>query len=340
MQRAPGLSTTTWVSEGTPEATKEEATKDADSERGFAGAPVTAALFAANIGVFTGQVVLAGDARYAAIGIPSRILRWLGANASLWTIADTRLETLVTSVFLHASALHLALNLWMLWTVGRFVERSTTSARFFPLYLAAGVSASAASAIWGRFTEPATLSVGASGALCGLVGAAIVVGVRVEGWRSELAWRMLGYLLVLVLVIPLARWLRGDIVQIDNAAHVGGAVGGVIVAASWDRGYVYTQRAAMASYAACVGLVLASGLVVYVRDHTDPYVFMDVDQRVSAAYEALNRGQCDRAREAISRAQQMDPQQNHIRAFAAQIERDCSGPPTSVSRNLPTPPGS
>lgn len=306
-----------------------------DEQRGFRGAPVTAALFATNIGVFAGQVILAGDARYAALGIPSRILRWLGANASLWTIADNRLETLVTSVFLHASALHLALNLWMLWNIGRYVERSVGAARFFPLYLASGIVASAASAIWGRFFEPGTLSVGASGALCGLVGAAIVIGVRMEGWQSELTWRMASYLLVLVLAIPLLHWVRGDIAQIDNAAHVGGAVGGAIVAMSWDKDYEYSKRATSALVAACVGLVAASGLVVWVRDRTDPYIFMDVDQRVNAAYEALYEHRCDRARAAIGRALQMDPQHNQIRAFADEIARECRDAPSMSSASLP-----
>jgi rhomboid protease GluP len=309
---------------------------DEDSQRGFRGAPVTAALFATNVGVFAGQVVLAGDARYAALGIPSRILRWLGANASLWTIADDRFETLVTSVFLHASLLHLGLNLWMLWNIGRYVERSVGAARYFPLYLASGVVASAASAIWGRFFEPATLSVGASGALCGLVGAAIVIGVRLEGWKSELTRRMTGYLLVLVLGIPLLHWVRGDIAQIDNAAHVGGALGGAIVAMSWDKGYEYSRRATTAITAACVALVAMSGVAVYVRDRTDPFVFMDVDQRVNAAYEALAAHRCDRARSAIARAMQMDPQHNQIRAFAAEIARQCAEPPSLSSAVVPS----
>src|SRR5579863_6361147 len=84
---------------------------DDDEPRGFERSPVTGALFATNIAVFAAQLWLAGDFRsYAVYGIPSAILRRLGANASLWTIADTRIETLVTSCFLHASLFHLTLN--------------------------------------------------------------------------------------------------------------------------------------------------------------------------------------------------------------------------------------
>src|SRR5262249_57931043 len=105
--------------ETAPDSDAEEATG-----QGFAGAPVTAALFMTNIGVYVAEAWLAPDWRWAIAGPdPSdqrkwdHLLRWLGANASLWTIADNRLETLVTSCFLHASLLHLALNLLILHQV-------------------------------------------------------------------------------------------------------------------------------------------------------------------------------------------------------------------------------
>jgi rhomboid protease GluP len=305
-----------------PEASADEPEhQEAEDLRGFAGAPVTAALFACLVGVFAAQLVLSGDARYAILGIPEPILRWLGANASLWTIADTRLETLVTSCFLHASVLHLALNLLPLYQVGRLVERSIGPARFFPLFLVCGIVASATSAIWGRFFGQ-TLSVGASGAICGLIGAAIVIGVRTEGWRSELAIRMAVWLGVLLL-IPLARYLRGDFLQIDNAAHVGGTLAGVMVAIMWKRGYEHSARAERAIVTACVALVCASGLTVFVRDRTDPYLFLDSEGRMRAAVDSLRAGHCDRARTAMDRAIRMDPKNRGVQALSREIDDAC-----------------
>lgn len=293
-----------------------------DAARGLEGAPVTAALFASLIGVFVAQIALSGHPRYA-LGIPEGVLRWLGANASLWTIADTRLETLVTSCFLHASVLHLGLNLLPLYQVGRLVERSIGPARFLPLFLASGIAGSATSAIWGRFFGQ-TLSVGASGAICGLIGAAIVIGVRTEGWRSELAIRM-GLWLAILLLIPLARYLRGDFVQIDNAAHVGGAAAGVVVAMTWRRGFEHAKRAERRIVAACVALVLLCAGVVHVRDRTDPYLFLDVEGRMRAALDALRGGRCDRARAAMDRAVSMDRKNRAIRALSDEVARECSG---------------
>jgi rhomboid protease GluP len=293
-----------------------------EAERGFGGAPVTAALFASMIGAFAAQIFLSGHLRFA-LGVPEHVLRWLGANASLWTIADTRLETLVTSCFLHASVLHLALNLLPLYQVGRLVERSIGPARYFPLFLVTGIIGSATSAIWGRFFGQ-TLSVGASGAICGLIGAAIVIGVRTEGWKSELAIRMTLWLAILLL-IPLARYLRGDFVQIDNAAHVGGAIAGVMVAATWRKGHEYSAGAARRILTVCVALIVLSGATVYVRDRSDPYLFLDVEGRMRAALDALRAGRCDRARLAMSRAVQMDPKNRAIRALSEEIDRECGG---------------
>ena len=302
-----------------------EQASGAEAARGFTGAPVSGALIATNVGVFAAQVFLAGDIRYA-LSMPDNVLRWLGANASLWTISDNRFETLVTSCFLHASILHLFLNMLVLWQVGPLLERAIGSARFFPLYLGAGIVGSASSAIWGRFFGQ-TVSVGASGALCGLIAAATVVGVRTEGWRGELTIGM-GRWLGLIVLIGLVRTINPNIAQIDNAAHIGGAIGGAIVAATWQRGFTYSRRTQRTIIAACVGVVLASGGVVYARNRTDPFLFMNVEERMKAAYGALREGHCDQARTAIHRALRMDPNNPSIRAAAEEIARECWDPNT------------
>ncbi|MDB4946462.1 MAG: rhomboid family serine protease [Labilithrix sp.] len=315
-------------------AARSSVAENAEVARGFRNAPIAGALLATNIGVFLGQVFLAGDWHFA-LGMPDRVMRWLGANASLWTVADNRFETLVTSLFLHGSILHLGLNMVLLWQVGPLLERAIGSARFLSLYLAAGVVASAASAIWGRFFGQ-TMSVGASGALCGLIAAAMVVGVRTEGWRSELTIGM-GRWLALIVAVGIIRAFRPGIAQIDNAAHIGGAFAGAVVAVLWERDFQYSPRAQQAIVAACTMAIVASGLVVFVRDRTDPYLFMDVGERVRAAYAAFQAGNCDRALVAIQRAAQMDPTSHSVRAAGGDLERECWDPGSSrrSGRRLP-----
>ena len=310
--------------------------------RGFRSAPITAALFAANIGVFALQVSLAGHLRFALGGADladrarwNAVLRWLGGNDSTFTIADCRLETLVTSCFLHGSILHLGFNLLVLWQIGPFLERAIGRARFLPLYLGAGITGSACSAIAGRLSG-ASLSIGASGALCGLIGAMLVLGGRTQGWRGPLARQMAGWLAFLF-VLGLAKNLQGGMVQIDNAAHIGGALGGVIIAAAWRRGVTYTAQAQRLVIGACVALAIVSTLTVYVRNRTDPYLFMSVDERLSAASRAARSGRCDEAERAMKRAQRLDPGSERLHDRAKDIDRACLTPsgPREPSESTP-----
>lgn len=307
--------------------------------RGLPGAPVTAALLAANAGVFAAQVSLAGHLRFALGGADARehalwngILRWLGGNDSTFTIADTRIETLVTSCFLHGSILHLGFNLLVLWQVGPFLERAVGRARFLSLYLGAGIMGSTFSAIAGRLLGT-SLSIGASGAICGLIGAMLVLGARTQGWRGPLARQMAGWLAFLF-VLGLAKNLQGGMVQVDNAAHVGGALGGVVIAAAWRRGVTYTARAQRLVVSACVGLLVASGLAVYVRDRSDPYLFMSVDERLRAALREAHDGRCAEADRALKRAQRLDPGRAALRETMQRIDRECLAP---EARPAPAP---
>ena len=307
------------------EATEEEET------RGLRGAPITSALFAANIGVFAAQVSLAGQPHFALGGADARertlwnaILRWLGGNDSLFTIADTRVETLVTSCFLHGSILHLGFNLLVLWQVGPFLERAVGRARFLPLYLGAGICGSAFSAIAGRLFGT-SLSIGASGAICGLIGAILVVGARTQGWRGPLARQMAGWLAFLF-VLGLAKNLQGGVVQVDNAAHIGGALGGVVIAATWRRGVVYTLKQQRLILACCVALIVGSAVAVYVRDRSDPYLFMDFEERLDSAMRHARSGHCDEADRALRRARQLDPSSPAVRERGQAIDRECLAP--------------
>ncbi|MBS2013015.1 MAG: rhomboid family intramembrane serine protease [Deltaproteobacteria bacterium] len=304
--------------------------ENAELARGFTNAPVAGALFAANLGVFLAQIWLTRDPTYLWRSFPDQLMRHLGANSSLWTVGDSRIETLVTSCFLHGSIIHLAMNMFLLWQIGPLLERAIGSARFFPLYLLTGVAASATSAIWGRFFGQTT-SFGASGALCGVVAATLVVAVRTDGWKSELTVHMARWLGIII-VIGLIRRLVPATSQIDNAAHFGGAISGAVIAIAWERGYAYSQSVSRAIIAGCVALVVASSLVVYVRNQNDPYAFLDVSARVDAAKRARYRGDCAQARELIQRALQLDPSNHQLWADAERIDIDCEDPAQGRAR--------
>ncbi|MDF2698275.1 MAG: rhomboid family serine protease [Labilithrix sp.] len=183
---------------------------------------------------------------------------------------------------------------------------------------------SAFSAIAGRLFG-ASLSIGASGAICGLIGAMLVLGARTQGWRGPLARQMAGWLAFLF-VLGLAKNLQGGVVQVDNAAHIGGALGGVIIAATWRRGVTYTAQMQQIVVGVCVAVVIATGLTVYVRNRTDPYLFMNIDERLNAAIRAARSGRCDEADRAMRRAERLDPGNDRLHDRAQEINRECLAP--------------
>jgi rhomboid protease GluP len=288
----------------------------------------TLSLLAANALVFALQLGLAGGLRFALGGAEpadtrrwGAVLRWLGGNDALFTIADTRLETLLASCFLHGSIVHLGLNMMVLVQVGPFLERAVGVGRFLPLYLGAGIVASTLSAIAGKFFG-AALSIGASGAICGLIGAVLVLGVRTQGWKGPLTRHMAGWLAGL-LVLGFAKNMQGGMVQVDNAAHIGGALGGAILASMWRRGISYSARAQQLILGLCLLLLVGAAGTVFHRNRTDPYLFMNAEARLDAALDWAQKGQCERAEDAFRRALRLAPADALVHERQRELERSC-----------------
>ncbi|HET8660407.1 MAG TPA: rhomboid family intramembrane serine protease [Micromonosporaceae bacterium] len=123
---------------------------------------------------------------------------------------------LVTSMFLHYGLVHLLLNMWALWVLGRDLEYVLGPFRFLALYLLAGFGGSVTVYYFG---QQSGLTAGASGAIFGLFGAIFVVLKRLGRDTSAVV-----PVLVLNLVITFA------IPGISIAGHLGGLVWGAVVA--------------------------------------------------------------------------------------------------------------
>lgn len=178
---------------------------------------VTWALIGLNILAFLATVLAGADPM---TGSPNVMLT-LGANHPPLTL-NGEAWRLLTSMFLHWGGLHLAMNMLALWSGGRLVETWYGGARYALLYLGAGLAGGLASTAW--HTE--AIGAGASGAVFGVFGAIFVVAMlagrgnpQFQALRSHL-WMFLGYNAVFGFAIP----------QIDMAAHVGGFVGGALLA--------------------------------------------------------------------------------------------------------------
>jgi rhomboid protease GluP len=126
-----------------------------------------------------------------------------------------------SAMFLHGDYEHIGLNMYALFILGRFCEEVFGRLRYFIIYVAAGLSGALGSIF---ATAQVGLSVGASGAIMGLLGALIVVlllrrGTWPEAWRRTLLWN-------LVFLGALQIYVGFQLPMIDNAAHVGGMLGG------------------------------------------------------------------------------------------------------------------
>lgn len=136
-------------------------------------------------------------------------------------IAEGEWWRLVTPIFLHLDIWHIAFNGFVLYQVGRQVEMFYGPARFLALFFLAGVAGCLASLWFAPYR-----SAGASGAIFGLVGAEIVLFYRNRQWLGQAGSDGLRNALMLA-GINLLIGLSG---RVDNWGHVGGLVGGLVVA--------------------------------------------------------------------------------------------------------------
>lgn len=140
---------------------------------------------------------------------------------------------LVTSMFLHLNIMHIVFNGYALYIIGRDVEALFGHARFAIIYFLGGLSGSLASFV---FTD--ALSVGASGAIFAIFGAEMIYFYQHRRLHGEAGRRHLNQLIMLMVInLALGAFSTATSVRIDNAGHIGGLVGGVVLA--WFIGPAY-----------------------------------------------------------------------------------------------------
>jgi rhomboid protease GluP len=123
----------------------------------------------------------------------------------------------ITPIFLHANPTHLLINCYSLYALGINVERIFGTKNFLIIYMIAGILGNILSFVF----SPAW-SVGASGAIFGLLGALLYFGLE----RPQLFRRFFGYNIIVILFINLA--FGFSTTGIDNFAHIGGLIGGFL----------------------------------------------------------------------------------------------------------------
>lgn len=152
-----------------------------------------------------------------------QLLRGIDAMAEQWGMWPIAVALggewwrLITSAFLHGSFLHIAFNMYVLFALGPTLERILGHGRYLTLYILAALGGGVASYV---FSDLRTVSVGASGAIFGLMGALIVAGRR-------LRYDITQVVILLAINVAIGFFSPG----VDWRAHFGGLVTGAVVAA-------------------------------------------------------------------------------------------------------------
>jgi membrane associated rhomboid family serine protease len=181
---------------------------------------LTYALIAVNIVVFLLQ------SKYGLIG---------KGSASAVTVQSGEWWRLLTSTFLHGNWPHLAMNMFSLWAVGSLVERTWGRWRFLVIYF---VSAWAGSCLAMAYQPPRTPTVGASGAVCGVLGAIAVWIVLYGKYMPRDVARRFRFGLIMTFVIAIGFSLLVENtslpgvgrMQLSHWGHLGGLLGGAAAA--------------------------------------------------------------------------------------------------------------
>jgi rhomboid protease GluP len=124
---------------------------------------------------------------------------------------------LITAIFLHGSLMHIVFNMWVIMDIGPMIEELFGSARYLFLYIATGVFGYVVSSFFGNN------SVGASGALLGLIGVLLASTTRSSSASAKMMRSNLIKWIIYIAVLGLM--MRG----IDNYAHFGGLAAGFVL---------------------------------------------------------------------------------------------------------------
>jgi membrane associated rhomboid family serine protease len=184
-------------------------------------APITRILIAANVAIYLVTAAQGGGLNNPGGALLSKFIL-VGSNihgrffVPYGDLAhDHQWYRMVTTMFLHGSIIHIAFNMYILWVFGSAVEQYLGTMRYLGLYFISGLAGSAGALL----VFPYTPTLGASGAIFGVLGAMMILEWQVTGRLAGQAAMLIVLNLVLSFVIPNVAW----------SAHVGGLIGGMVI---------------------------------------------------------------------------------------------------------------
>jgi membrane associated rhomboid family serine protease len=211
-------------------------------------APVTRILIAVNVAIYllTAAQGNGFNAPGGALFDKFFLAGPLVANGGWWRLA--------TAMFLHASILHIAFNMYALWVIGTPVEQYLGTQRYLGLYFVSGLAGSAGALV----QSPLTPVVGASGAIFGILGAMLILEWQITGRLAGNAMTWIVINLVISFAIPNISW----------GGHVGGLIGGILVTlayAHWRGGRAQYGQLGLSGVLGLIVVGVGSVALAYFR---------------------------------------------------------------------------
>jgi rhomboid protease GluP len=265
--------------------------------------PVTVLFISINLAVFAVMAFSSGNVMHLATGTS---LGW-GANFGPAT-KEGEWWRLLTAVFVHLGVIHVAVNLWALWDIGRLVERLLGRWRYATLFIGSGVFGNLTSL---ALQDPPRVSSGASGAIFGLYGALIAFLWRERGriapdeyrWISTVAIAFSVLMLVVGIFIP----------SMDNAAHAGGLLAGMVLANLLGHGPVGRIASRTQTIFSLSGLLAGAAIVaVFLGLSSPPYRYSEELAARTAIQQFVTQDKAITARWNALRTSDSDQSFNHI----------------------------
>jgi rhomboid protease GluP len=182
--------------------------------------PITAALVGLNVAVYV-AMALTGVSPVAP-SIP-QLLKW-GANYGPLSLGAEPWRILASN-YVHGGIIHIALNMWCLWSLGFLAERVFDPWTYVLTYTFCGLAGSIASLWW----HPTAVGVGASGAIFGLAGA--LISALYLGHLPISKQAVQGTLKSLLMFAGYNLFFGAAVKVVDNSAHIGGLLAGLALGA-------------------------------------------------------------------------------------------------------------
>ncbi len=214
----------------------------------LSGPIVTFALIGINVGIYVLELLMGSGLNAQSGWIYEHgvlVSSAVDSAGQVVGVSEGEWWRLITASFLHYGPLHLGLNMLVLWFIGPPLEEYFGHGRYLLVYLVSGLAGSAGALIW----SPNALTVGASGAIFGIMGAALVLEARRIYVFGGQALGLVVINLGIGFVIP----------GISIGGHIGGLIGGALCALAFSS---FRRSPALATLSMAAVGVLSVGIAV------------------------------------------------------------------------------